>query len=163
MICIKGQIIKALSGFYYVKSDDSIYQCRARGNFRKRGISPLVGDFVEFQIENETDGYILSIEERNNSMVRPPVANIDRVIVVLSAKEPEFSLNLLDKFLVKVESYGIEPVILVTKKDLINHDETLFIERALDYYESIGYETYFVTNLNEQSYDALVQGITVLA
>lgn len=163
MICIKGQIIKALSGFYYVKSDDSIYQCRARGNFRKRGISPLVGDFVEFQIENETDGYILSIEERNNSMVRPPVANIDRVIVVLSAKEPEFSLNLLDKFLVKVESYGIEPVILVTKKDLINQDETLFIERALDYYESIGYETYFVTNLNEQSYDALVQGITVLA
>ncbi|MBQ5153605.1 ribosome small subunit-dependent GTPase A [Macrococcoides caseolyticum] len=163
MICIKGQIIKALSGFYYVKSEAKIYQCRARGNFRKRGISPLVGDFVKFQVENETDGYILSIDERNNSMVRPPVANIDRVIVVLSAKEPEFSLNLLDKFLVKVESYGIEPVILVTKKDLVNKEEGLFIERALNQYESIGYETYFVTNLNEQSYDALVKGITVLA
>lgn len=160
---IKGQIIKALSGFYYVKYNDEIYQCRARGNFRKKGINPLVGDFVTFQIENETDGYILSIEERTNYMVRPPVANIERVIIVMSAKEPEFSLNLLDKFLVKVESYHIEPVILVTKRDLLSASECSEIENHLAYYTSIGYETYFVSNLNAQSYDTLVKGITVLA
>ncbi|RXK18945.1 ribosome small subunit-dependent GTPase A [Macrococcus sp. DPC7161] len=158
-----GQIIKALSGFYYVKYENEIYQTRARGNFRKKGISPLVGDFVQFQIENQTDGYILNIEERKNAIVRPAVANVDRVIVVMSAVEPNYSLNLIDKFLVNVESYHIEPVLLITKKDLA--DEALInkIESDLAYYKKIGYEVHFVSNEERQHLQSLVKGITVLA
>lgn len=95
---LEGQIIKALSGFYYVFSEGKVYQCRARGNFRKRNISPLVGDDVEFQIENKTDGYILDVMSRENALVRPPVANIDIAILVFSAVEPDFSTNLADSF-----------------------------------------------------------------
>lgn len=165
MNIIKGQIIKALSGFYYVKSEDdsAIYQCRARGNFRKKGITPYVGDFVTFQIENENDGYILEIHERKNALVRPSVANVDRVIIVMSAKEPEFSLNLVDKFITIIESYDVEPVLLVTKKDLLNEQEISFITTQLDYYERIGYTVMFVSNLEQQNFNDLVKGITVLA
>lgn len=165
MNVIKGQIIKALSGFYYVKAfnKDNIYQCRARGNFRKKGITPLVGDIVNFQIENVTDGYILEVAERKNAMVRPPVANIDRVIVVMSAKSPEFSLNLVDKFIAVIESLNIEPVLLITKKDLLNDLEIQHIEKELDYYAKIGYETYFVSNEAHQYIENIIKGITVLA
>ncbi|WP_414046633.1 ribosome small subunit-dependent GTPase A [Macrococcus equi] len=164
MNVIKGQIIKALSGFYYVKDDkNEIYQCRARGNFRKKGITPYVGDFVTFQIENETDGYILDILDRKNVMVRPPVVNVDRVIVVMSAKEPDFSLNLVDKFITIIESYDIEPVLLVTKKDLLTDDEIAYIEKCLAYYESIGYKVLFVSNKDSHNFTSLIQGITVLA
>ncbi|WP_414056090.1 ribosome small subunit-dependent GTPase A [Macrococcus equi] len=164
MNVIKGQIIKALSGFYYVKDDkNEIYQCRARGNFRKKGITPYVGDFVTFQIENETDGYILDILDRKNVMVRPPVVNVGRVIVVMSAKEPDFSLNLVDKFITIIESYDIEPVLLVTKKDLLTDDEIAYIEKCLAYYESIGYKVLFVSNKDSHNFTSLIQGITVLA
>lgn len=165
MNIIKGQIIKALSGFYYVKGEDdsAIYQCRARGNFRKKGITPYVGDFVTFQIENENDGYILEIHERKNALVRPPVANVDRVTIVMSAKEPEFSLNLVDKFITIIESYDVEPVLLVTKKDLLNEQEISFITTHLNYYERIGYEVMFVSNLEQQNFNDLIKGITVLA
>ncbi|MCE4956790.1 ribosome small subunit-dependent GTPase A [Macrococcoides caseolyticum] len=162
---IKGQIIKALSGFYYVKSEghEQIYQCRARGNFRKKGITPYVGDHVTFQIENETDGYILEILERQNVMVRPPVANVDRVIIVMSSVEPAFSLNLVDKFITIVESYDIEPVLLVTKKDLLSSTEIIEIEQHLSYYHKIGYDVMFVSNKDEHHFKDLIKGITVLA
>src|SRR5690625_798833 len=94
----EGQIIKALSGFYYVKAEDAIYQCRGRGVFRKRKITPLVGDFVTFDINNPNEGYITEIKPRKNELVRPPVANIDQAIIVSSATMPEFSPLLLDRF-----------------------------------------------------------------
>ncbi|GGA97154.1 ribosome small subunit-dependent GTPase A [Macrococcus hajekii] len=161
----EGLIYKALSGFYYVESEGESFQCRARGVFRKRGLSPLVGDRVKFQIENTTDGYITELLPRKNELVRPPVANIDQVLVVMSAKEPEFSLNLIDKFLVIVESYDITPCLIVTKKDLLNADEESFIQSKLDYYQSIGYNTYLISNLEDQRVmlDMLVPGINVLS
>ncbi|KAA1042757.1 ribosome small subunit-dependent GTPase A [Macrococcus equipercicus] len=161
----EGLIYKALSGFYYVDSEGESFQCRARGVFRKKGISPLVGDEVIFQIENETDGYITELKPRRNELKRPPVANIDQVLVVMSAKEPEFSKNLIDKFLVIVESYDIEPCLIVTKKDLLNAAQTAAIESQLSDYEAIGYRTYFVSNLEDQSAlaDILVDGINVLS
>ncbi|UTH14623.1 ribosome small subunit-dependent GTPase A [Macrococcus equipercicus] len=161
----EGLIYKALSGFYYVDSEGESFQCRARGVFRKKGISPLVGDEVIFQIENETDGYITELKSRRNELKRPPVANIDQVLVVMSAKEPEFSKNLIDKFLVIVESYDIEPCLIVTKKDLLNAAQTAAIESQLSDYEAIGYRTYFVSNLEDQSAlaDILVDGINVLS
>ena len=82
----EGKIIKALSGFYYVKSNDTIFQCRGRGVFRKNNITPLVGDNVVFTAENDREGYIMEIKERENELVRPPIANVDQAILIFSAK-----------------------------------------------------------------------------
>lgn len=94
---MQGQIIKALAGFYYVESDGQVYQTRARGNFRKKGHTPYVGDWVDFSAEENSEGYILKIHERKNSLVRPPIVNIDQAVVIMSVKEPDFNSNLLDR------------------------------------------------------------------
>ena len=82
-----GRILKSLSGFYYIKddSDNTVYQTRARGNFRQKGTKPIVGDFAEFSTAEQSEGYVLAIKERNNALVRPPIANIDQAVVVISA------------------------------------------------------------------------------
>ena len=105
----EGKIIKALSGFYYVLSEDQIFQCRGRGIFRKNKITPLVGDEVVFQAENDIEGYIIEVKERKNELVRPPIANVDQAILVFSAVEPDFSTSLLDRFLVLIEYNRIRP------------------------------------------------------
>jgi ribosome biogenesis GTPase len=87
---LKGQIRKALSGFYYVQSDGELYQTRARGNFRNRNITPLVGDEVIFESSNLTDGYLLEVLPRKNELVRPAVANVDQGVIVTSMVEPNF-------------------------------------------------------------------------
>lgn len=146
----KGQIVKALSGFYYVKSDGLIYQARARGLFRKTSESPLVGDIVEFQIENETEGYITAIDERKNALVRPPVANIDQVLLTTSLVSPDFNYYLLDRFIAYAEAHNIEPVIIVTKMDL-SEDESLRakIEDIYDMYPV------FFTDKNQVNHELL--------
>lgn len=136
----KGQIRKALSGFYYVHSDGEQIQCRGRGVFRNRGISPLVGDFVDFVVEGDNDGTITAVHERHNELVRPPVANIDQAILVFSAKEPAFNTILLDKFLVALESFHIHPIICLTKTDLLTSEENDVIQQYIKDYEGIGYE-----------------------
>jgi ribosome biogenesis GTPase len=133
----EGRIIKALSGFYYVLSEHTLYQCRGRGNFRKRKITPLVGDFVEFEAENLTDGYILDVKERSNELVRPPIANVDQAVLVFSLAEPAFSPLLLDRFLVQIESKYIKPIICLTKLDLQEDEEKVF--QAVQTYKEVGY------------------------
>ncbi|HLR41301.1 MAG TPA: ribosome small subunit-dependent GTPase A [Virgibacillus sp.] len=144
----EGQIIKALSGFYYVKTEDAIYQCRGRGVFRKRKITPLVGDFVTFDINNPNEGYITEIKPRKNELVRPPVANIDQAIIVSSATMPEFSPLLLDRFLVLIESKRIEPIIFITKSDAATAEEKQKIEAYQKDYQEIGYTAEFLTTKN---------------
>ena len=136
----KGQIRKALSGFYYVHSDGELIQCRGRGVFRNRGISPLVGDFVDFVVEGNNDGTITAVHERHNELVRPPVSNIDQAILVFSAKEPAFNTILLDKFLVALESFHIHPIICLTKTDLLTSEENASIQQYIKDYQEIGYE-----------------------
>lgn len=137
----EGKIIKALSGFYYVLSDNhETYQCRGRGVFRKNKITPLVGDEVVFQIENETDGYILEVKERKNELVRPPIANVDQAILVFSAVEPNFSPVLLDRFLVLIEFNHIRPIICITKMDLVDSITATEIEQYANEYRKTGYE-----------------------
>ena len=113
----EGKIIKALSGFYYVLDGDQIIQCRGRGVFRKNKITPLVGDDVVYQADNDKEGYILEIKDRFNELVRPPISNVDQAVLVFSAKEPTFSTSLLDRFLVLVEAGGIKPSIFITKNE----------------------------------------------
>lgn len=135
---MQGQLKKALSGFYYVQCEGNLYQTRARGNFRKRKVKPLVGDFVEFESTSLTDGYLLEIFPRKNELLRPPVANVDQVIVVSSLVEPDFSYHLLDRFLVSLEQKKIEPVIYLSKVDLLM-DNTL-LEEIKEIYHSVGYQ-----------------------
>lgn len=135
---MKGQIIKALSGFYYVESEDTIFQTRARGNFRNRKITPLVGDEVIFESSNPTDGYLLEILPRKNELIRPPVANVDQGVVVTSLVQPNFSFNLLDRFLVTLEYKEIEPIIFLSKKDLVSDQSE--VQKIAALYQQIGYQ-----------------------
>lgn len=132
-----GQIIKALSGFYYVRSEDGVYQTRARGKFRKQQETPLVGDYVTFDFTNKKEGRILSINDRNTELVRPTIANVDVAVIVMSVVEPNFSSNLLDRYLVTLEQKNITPIIYVSKCDLVTDmTDTLSL---LEYYKQIGY------------------------
>ncbi len=142
---MQGRIIKALAGFYYVEAEGQIYQTRARGNFRKKGQTPYVGDFVDFSAEKHSEGYILKIHERKNSLVRPPIVNINQAVVIMSAKEPDFNANLLDRFLVLLEQKDMEPIIYISKMDLVEDQTELDNYRAV--YEKIGYP--FLYNLED--------------
>ena len=135
---LQGKIIKALAGFYYVEADGQVYQTRARGNFRKKGHTPYVGDQVEFSAEEQSEGYILSIGPRKNSLVRPPIVNIDQAVVVMSVREPDFNANLLDRFLVLLESKDIHPIVYLTKTDLLDSWEEL--DPFVETYRAIGYD-----------------------
>ncbi|GAA0445576.1 ribosome small subunit-dependent GTPase A [Lentibacillus halophilus] len=135
----EGRIIKAVSGFYDVKHEDEIYRCRGRGLFRKKNITPLVGDFVEFDKSTQGEGFILSVKPRKNALTRPSVANIDQAIIVTSAVQPDFNPLLLDRFLVLIESKDIHPVIFMTKQDLLSEqDHEKWLNRQY-MYEAIGY------------------------
>jgi ribosome biogenesis GTPase / thiamine phosphate phosphatase len=157
-----GKIIKALSGFYYVESDNKVYETRARGRFRKTAESPLVGDYVEFQIENVDEGYITAILPRKNSLIRPPVANIDQLLLTASLKSPDFSFYLLDRFIAYSEANDINPVIIVTKNDL-NDDESL-IEEIQAVYGRM-YEVHFTdkAHINTDLADVFNEKTSVLA
>ncbi len=141
---MEGRIVKALSGFYYIESERKVYQTRARGNFRKRKITPLVGDRVVFESTNLTDGYLLEVLPRKNQLVRPAVANVDQGVVVSSLIEPNFSYNLLDRFLVTLEYEAIYPIIYLTKSDLL--EETKMVSEIKSVYETIGYPVIVGTN-----------------
>ena len=142
---MQGRIIKSLAGFYYVESDGVIYQTRARGNFRKKGQTPYVGDFVDFSADEQSEGYILVIHERKNSLFRPPIVNVDQAVVIMAAKEPDFNANLLDRFLVLLEHKAIEPIVYISKMDLLdNVEEMASIQKQ---YQEIRYA--FCTTLDE--------------
>jgi ribosome biogenesis GTPase / thiamine phosphate phosphatase len=151
----EGKIIKALSGFYYVLSNDEITQCRGRGVFRKNKVTPLVGDHVSFQSENEHEGYLLEVFERKNELIRPPIANVDQAILVFSAVEPDFSTALLDRFLVLVESKEIKPLICITKMDLVDDLERETINQYVGKYRSFSYEVLVTSSKTEEGLSAL--------
>ena len=159
----QAQIRKALSGYYYVEKDGKLIQCRARGIFRNRGESPLVGDFVEYSYDGESDGSIEKILRRHNELVRPPIANIDQALLVFSAKEPDFNTILLDRFLVVLESFHVQPIIILTKMDLVNDKEREQLQVFIDDYKKIGYdiiETYIDDPSLMEKIQPILQGKT---
>lgn len=154
---MQGRIIKSLAGFYYVETaNGDIYQTRARGNFRKKGQTPYVGDWVDFSAEEQSEGYILAIYDRKNSLVRPPIVNIDQAVVIMSAKEPDFNSNLLDRFLVLLEHKKIQPIVFISKLDLLNSKAQMDDIRT--HYEQIGYKICYSL---EELLPLLVEKITV--
>ncbi|MBQ2400860.1 MAG: ribosome small subunit-dependent GTPase A, partial [Lachnospiraceae bacterium] len=137
-----GKIMKGIAGFYYVHDGISgVYECKAKGIFRNKKIKPLVGDDVEFTIldEEEKTGNIVDILDRENELIRPAVANIDQAMVVFAATAPEPNLNLLDRFLVTMESQDVPVVICFNKKDLVTEEEA---KRLTSIYEAAGYEVH---------------------
>lgn len=140
-----GRIIKSLSGVYRVDVSGEMYDTKPRGLFRKNKISPIVGDVVDFDVENITEGYIQHIHERKNELKRPPVSNVDHLILVVSAVEPDFSTQLLDRFLVIAHSYHMRPRILVTKRDITSAKIEDNILELLKVYEDMGYKTQFIS------------------
>ncbi|AZN42071.1 ribosome small subunit-dependent GTPase A [Paenibacillus albus] len=160
-----GRIIKALSGYYYVRpidaaSDEPTIQCRARGIFKKRGESPLVGDVVEFEETENGEGAVNSISTRSSELIRPPVANIDLAVLVFSVTEPTLNLQLLDKFLVHIEHAGIDALLCLSKQDLTEDgEETEEARQALSdvlrVYEPIGYEVLVTSSKQGEGTGAL--------
>ena len=153
-----GKIVKAISGFYYIKYENKIYECRAKGVLKKNNISPLVGDFAEFEIISETEGNLINVVDRKNSLIRPPIANLDAIIVVLASTNPEPSLLFLDKQLVFLENNNITPIICLNKIDLSDADEIKNI------YEKIGYKVILTSVKENEGIDELrecIKGKTV--
>lgn len=148
---MRGQIRQSLSGYYDVMtSDGQEYRTRARGNFRKKKQTPLVGDFVDFKAEKADEGYILGIQSRKNQLVRPPVANVDKAVVVTACVEPDFSANLLDRQLVMLASNGIEPLIYFSKYDLVSTaDQCQVLAEIATYYRQY-YPTFIPQTPAEQ-------------
>jgi len=152
----EGKIIKALSGFYYVETDDTVVTCRGRGNFRNKKITPLVGDEVEYSVEKSGEGYLLEVKDRKNELVRPPIANVDQAILVFSAVEPGFSPILLDRFLVLIEFNEIKPLIVITKIDLCTEEQLLSIHQYVTYYRQIGYEVCLTSSKTEEGVEKVL-------
>ncbi len=135
---MQGRIIKLISNDYTVLSNNKTYICKSRGLFRNKNIKPLVGDLVSF---DEKNNYILDILPRTNSLLRPPVSNIDQAIIVSNVK-PTFDTNLLDKLLCIIEFNNVKPLICFTKLDLLNKEELTNINKYINYYKKIGYQVF---------------------
>ncbi len=127
-----GIIMKITGGFYYVEAADSVYECKARGVFRKRGMTPLVGDVVDITVPD--DGYcsIDKIHERRNSLVRPALANLDNLMIISSVKEPDVNLYLIDKMTAAAVNKEITPIVVFSKSDLAQTDDLVDIYRKVD-------------------------------
>lgn len=155
---MEGIIVKNISNDYVVLCKNGEYTCKPRGKFRNDKITPLVGDTVVIDPDNK---YILDIKPRKNMLIRPSVANIDQALIVTSVKEPDFSTNLLDKLLVVITYNNIEPIICLTKLDLLNDSELKEIKKYIEYYESIGYKVILNTDKKKLK-DILKNKLTVI-
>lgn len=154
LINMRGKIIKGIAGFYYVQVQDKVYECKAKGIFRYKNEKPLVGDNVEIEVLNEQEatGTITRIEERNNSLIRPEVANIDQALIVFAAKSPAPNLNLLDRFLVMMEIQDIPCLIAFSKSDLAEEHE---VRKLCDIYEKAGYTCFAISTLEDINIDRI--------
>ena len=136
-----GKIIKGIGGFYYVDTGNEIYECKARGNFRKQGISPLVGDNVEISVNDNAENTIDTIYPRKNELIRPPLANLDQLFIVSSLVEPKINTVIIDNLTAIAEYKKIEPIIVITKTDL-----DASAEKYRQIYESAGFNVVICNN-----------------
>jgi len=146
---MNGIIIKALSGFYYVESDGEIYECKARGSFRKNGLSPLVGDRVEFEISDQKHGVVNTVLDRKNMFIRPNVANIDKLFIVSSFTTPAPNAFIIDKITAIAAYNNIEPIIVFNKCDMGD------FENWLNIYKNSGFKTFVVSAETGEGIDSL--------
>lgn len=151
----EGLIVKALSGYYYVKPDeaaeDTTVQCRGRGILKQQGVTPLVGDRVIFTHTENGEGVLERIEPRTTALIRPPVANAELAVLLFSVREPDLNLQLLDKFLVHIEHAGLKVLICLTKEDLLQDDVSSkhgTMEQIEQMYKEIGYDVVVTSSVS---------------
>lgn len=152
---LSGKIIRGIAGFYYVHvTGHGIYECKAKGVFRKNKEKPLVGDNVEINVldEHEKLGNVSDILPRKNDLIRPAVANVDQALVIFAADHPKPNFNLLDRFLLMMEQKDIPTVICFNKVDLVTEEEK---EQLRAVYENTGHTIFFVSAAKKQGIEAL--------
>ena len=152
---MQGKIVKGIAGFYYVHVVGSgVYECKAKGVFRKEKIKPLVGDNVEIEVLDEKDmeGNITEILPRKNDLIRPAVANIDQALVVFAVTQPDPHFNLLDRFLVMMERKEIPTVLCFNKTDIA---ESPLITELKQIYSGCGYPVLFTSAKEEENIEKL--------
>ena len=135
-----GLILKGIGGFYYVKAGDTVYECKARGVFRRNAITPLVGDHVKLLIEENQSPVIAEILPRKNSLIRPPMANLDQLVLVAATCDPAPSTLVIDKIIAAAEDKEISPILVISKIDL---EQAQWLR---DIYEPIGFPVVLVSS-----------------
>lgn len=145
---IEGRLVKGIGGFYYVETAESVYECKARGIFRKRKVTPLVGDIVSISINENAENTIDEIKKRKNYLIRPPLANIDQLFVVSSVTDPAINMSVLDRIIAIAEYKNIEPIIVITKIDLDSS-----YEKYYDIYTKAGFKVILCDNISHSGCD----------
>ena len=157
---MKGKIIKGIAGFYYVHagdalhSADGIYECKAKGVFRKDHRKPLVGDDVEMDIIDEAQkkGNITELLPRHSELIRPAVANVDQALVIFAICKPQPNFNLLDRFLIMMQQQDIPCIICFNKQDIDTEGKK---EDYCSIYEQAGFQTITVSAREKEGIDRL--------
>ncbi|MGG5462359.1 ribosome small subunit-dependent GTPase A [Clostridium sp. B9] len=159
---MEGIIIKGIGGFYYIKTEEGVIECKARGKFRYNSLKPMVGDRVTIKVENGK-GVIEEIHERSSELIRPTVANVTQAFVVFAIKNPDINLDLLNRFLTLCEYNDIHAVVCLNKEDLCTEEEKDELKAIIN---DIGYEVLFINAKEGKGFDALKErledNITVL-
>lgn len=152
---MQGKIIKGIAGFYYIYAEDgNVYECKAKGIFRKDNFKPLVGDNVEITVlnEEEKEGSVTSILPRRNSLIRPAVANVDQAFLIFAMENPKPNFLLLDRFLIMMEQQGIPVVICFNKKDVGEKEE---MEKLYEIYTGCGYRVVLSSTYEGEGMDEI--------
>ncbi|MFV0516253.1 MAG: ribosome small subunit-dependent GTPase A [Aminipila sp.] len=148
---MKGIVVKGIAGFYYVKANGKVYQCKARGIFKKDGIKVAVGDIVNIELNEGSDALINEIGERKNQFIRPPIVNVDCFLVVFAATDPEPNFSIIDRFLVMAEKNNTDVIICVNKIDLAHEDR---LKKIKQIYENL-YPIVFISGKHGQGLEEL--------
>ena len=132
-LLLQGFVLQSIGGLYTVETADAVYTCRARGIFRKQELTPLAGDRVSISVQREGEGTIEEVHSRSSMLIRPPLANLETLLIVVSVKEPSPNLTVVDKMTAVAVYYGIEPAIVISKNDLADAEELVRIYRAVGF------------------------------
>lgn len=152
---MQGKIIKGIAGFYYIYAEDgNVYECKAKGIFRKDNFKPLVGDNVEITVlnEEEKEGSVTSILPRRNSLIRPAVANVDQAFLIFAMENPKPNFLLLDRFLIMMKQQEIPAVICFNKKDVGEKEE---MEKLYEIYTGCGYRVVLSSTYEGEGMDEI--------
>ena len=154
---MQGKIIKGIAGFYYIYAEDgNVYECKAKGIFRKDNFKPLVGDNVEITVldEEEKEGSVTSILPRRNSLIRPAVANVDQAFLIFAMENPKPNFLLLDRFLIMMKQQEIPAVICFNKKDVGEKEE---MEKLYEIYTGCGYRVVLSSTYEGEGMDEICE------
>ncbi len=152
---LTGKVIKGIGGFYYVVAANALYECRARGLFRKQGITPLVGDVVDIEPTGEENvAFLCDVHSRTSELVRPAVANADQSMLIFAAARPDINFGLIDRFLANMTQQDMDTILCVTKTDLVDEDK---LQSIIEIYDKAGYEIYPVCNKTGEGLDRILQ------